>query len=246
MHNYVHDAEDITYVVESKGLINLINTTDGNITADTFTSDTSVEGVKAKKAFILSIIENAYNSTGKTDPEDYQRSAIVSEFLSGLFNNILENQYTKLDGKAGYTYVKFSFGNDDASTLVFSDYATLNVDEKNGLEGILDALDYIGNPATMKTHVAELKQCFIKMGPSEDHNSNIARALYLTEAHQYFKNIRNPLLLDSHGQMFLPIDETTCNVADDNNLYSYNDTFKFSFAAYGERIEAFLNEVVIP
>ena len=246
MHNYVHDAEDITYVVESKGLINLINTTDGNITADTFTSDTSVEGVKAKKAFILSIIENAYNSTGKTNPEDYQRSAIVSEFLSGLFNNILENQYTKLDGKAGYTYVKFSFGNDDASTLIFSDYATLNVDEKNGLEGILDALDYVGNPAAMKAHTAELKQCFIKMGPSEDHNSNIARALYLTEAHQYFKNLKNPLILDSHGNQFLPIDETTCDVMEDNNIYSYNDTYKFSFANYGERIETFLNDVVLP
>ena len=247
MHNYVHDAEDITYVVESKGLINLINTTDGNITANTFTSDTSIEGVKAKKAFILSIIENAYNSTGKTDPEDYQRSAIVSEFLSGLFNNILENQYTKLDGKAGYTYVKFSFGNDDASTLVFADYSKLNVDEKNGLEGILDALDYLGtgDPLTIKTHVAELKQCFIKMGPNENHNSNIARALYLTEAHEYFKGLRKPYIINSHGDQFLPIDETTCGVNDDNNLYSYNDTFKFSFAAYGQRIEDFLNDVTL-
>ena len=246
MHNYVHDAEDITYVVESKGLINLINTTDGNINADTFTSDTTVGGIKAKRDLILSIVENAYNSTGKTDPEDYQRSAIVSEFLSGLFNNILENQYTKLDtDKPTYRYVKFSFGNDDASTLVFNDYSKLNVDEKNGLEGILDSLDYISNPATMKSHAAELKQCFIKMGPSEDHNSNIARALYLTEAHQYFKNLSSPFILDSHGDQFLPIDETTCDVNDDNNLYSYNELFKFSFAAYGDRIETFLNDVVI-
>ena len=246
MHNYVHDAEDITYVVESKGLINLINDTDGNIDANTFTSDTSISAIKSKKALILSIVENAYNSTGKTDPEDYQRSAIVSEFLSGLFNNILENQYNKLDTDLPtYRYVKFSFGNPDASTLLFNDYAKLNVDERNGLEGILDSLDYISNPALMKTHASDLKEAFTKMGPSADHNSNIARALYLTEAHQYFKNLRQPYLLDSHGQQFLPIDEKTCDVNDDNNLYSYNDTFKFSFAAYGQRIETFLNEVVI-
>ena len=247
MHNYVHNAEDITYLVESKGLVHLINTTDGNIDANTFTTDTSVEGIKTKKALILSIVENAYNSTGKTDPEDYQRSAIVSEFLSGLFNNILENQYHKLDtDKPTYAYVKFSFGNDDAATLVFNDYAKLNVDEKNGLEGILDALDYIGNPATMKDHADDLEACFVKMGPNEDHNSNIARALYLTEAHQYFKNLRQPILLDSHGDMFLPLDETTCDVTMDNNLYSYNDIYKFSFADYGNRIKTFLNEVVLP
>ena len=180
------------------------------------------------------------------DPEDYQRSAIVSEFISGVFNNILENQYTKLDtDKPTYQYVKFSFGNDDASSLVFNDYKSLNANERNGLEGILDSLEFISNPATMKTHAAELKACFVKMGPDEDHNSNIARIIYLTEAHQYFKNLSSPYILDSHGDQFLPIDETTCDVEADNNLYSYNDTYKFSFADYGQRIEAFLNDVTI-
>ncbi len=246
MHNYIHDAEDITYLVESKGLITLINKTDGNIDADTFTSDTSISGVKSKKALILDIIESSYNSTGKSNPEDYQRSAIVSEFISGVFNNILENQYAKLaSDHPTYQYIPFAFGNDDAATLVFNDYRSLNVNERNGLEGILDSLDYINNPATMKANSAALKECFVKMGPDEDHNSNIARIIYLSEAHSLFLSLRSPFILDSHGEEFVPIDETIADETLDNNLYSYNNIYKFSFANYGQRIEDFLNDIVI-
>ena len=165
---------------------------------------------------------------------------MTSEFVSGLFNYILENQYTKLDTtKPIYKYVLFSFGNDDANTLVLSDYDELDVVERDGLEGIIDSLNYIGTsstPASMKANSEAIKDCFTKMGRDAGNNSHIAQALYLTEAHQYIKLIRNSLVLNS-GEMFVPVDETVNDPAVDNNIYSNT----FSFKAYGEYIHTFLS-----
>ena len=241
MHNYFEAENDITYIVEAKGLKRLIDLTDGQITADTF-SDNNVETIKTKKALILSIVESAYNATNEAEIENYKRSAITSEFVSGLFNYILENQYTKLTNtKPTYQYVTYSFGNDDAATLALADYASLNVVERDGLEGMLDALSYISaNPSAMKANSAAIKDCFAKMGTETGKNSHLAQALYLTEAHQYIAMIRNPLILNS-GEMFVPTDETTCDPAVDNNIYSNT----FSFKAYGEYIHEFLSGATI-
>lgn len=243
MHNYFEDTNDITYQVEAKGLKRLIDLTTEQITASTF-SDNNVETIKAKKDLILSIVECAYNATNETDPVNYKRSTIASEFVSGLFNYILENQYTKLDTtKPTYRYILFSFGNDDANTLVLSDYDELDVVERDGLEGIIDSLNYIGTtstPASMQANSEAIKDCFTKMGRDAGNNSHIAQALYLTEAHQYIKLIKNPLILNA-GQEFVPVDETVNDPAVDNNIYSNT----FSFKAYGEYIHTFLSGATI-
>ena len=241
-----------TYQVESKGIKDLIELTDGNIDANTFAVN-NIETIKAKKPIILGIVEAAYNVYGVTlDPMDptiqYKRSAIVSEFISGLFNNILENQYKKITNTpmVGYDYEAFSFGDDDASNLTFEDYDSLGEIERDGLNGIITALDYLSNdPAVMKTKSAELKACFTLMGRHDNEaavqsNSWIARALYLTEAHNYFKTLSNPHLLDSHDEQFNPVDETSVDhtAGFPYNIYSN----AFSFEQYGERIETFLND----
>ena len=242
MENYFDGANDITYQVEAKGLKTLMDLTDGQIDASTF-NDNNVNTIKAKKGLILGIVESAYNATGETNPTLYKRSAINSEFISGLFNTILENQYTKLETKPGYQYVVFSFGNDDASTLDISDYDELNVIERNGLEGMLDSLDYIGatsTPSSLQANRENIKAKFAMMGAEPGKNSHMAQALYLTEAHQYLKNLRNPMVTNG-GEMFVPVDETSKDPTVDNNIYSNT----FSFKEYGERIDNFLNGATI-
>lgn len=245
MHNYFEDENDITYIVEAKGLKQLIDLTTDEITATTF-SDNNIETIKSKKALILQIVECAYNATNETDPTQYKRSAIASEFVSGLFNYILENQYTKLDttpAYATYRYQLFSFGNDDANTLTLSDYNELDVVERDGLEGIIDSLSYIGTtstPASMKANSESIKNCFTMMGKDAGNNSHLAQALYLTEAHQYIKLLRNPLVLNA-GEMFVPVDETVTDPSVDNNIYSNT----FSFKEYGEYIHTFLSGATI-
>ena len=244
---------DATYLVESRGIKDLIFLTDGNIEAGTFAVN-NIETIKAKKDTILGIVEAAYNVYGVTlDPANpsiqYQRSAIVSEFISGVFNNILENQYKKISttpAMAAYDYVAFSFGNDNANTLTFADYDSLGKIERDGLDGVITALDYLSNdPATMKTKSAELKECFTLMGRHDNEaavqsNSWMARALYLTEAHNYFKALRNEHILDSHNEQFNPVDETSIDHTAGFPYNIYSDGF--SFEQYGERIETFLNE----
>ena len=238
MHNY--EAIDIpTYHVEAKGLKKLVDTVGTSIDGSTF-ADNSIETIKAKKTLILSVVESSYNS----DDEGH-RSTIVSEFISGVFNNILENQYTKIDDNPAtyvdYVYIPFSFGNDNAATLTLDDYSELSVIERDGLEGLLDALSYIGNPLSMKSNRAEIRACFVKMGANPGENSHIAQALYLTEAHKYLMQLRNPLILNS-GEQFVPVNEKSCNPLEDNNIYSNT----FSFKEYGERIETFLEGAYIP
>ncbi len=242
MENYFDGENDITYQVEAKGLKTLVDLTDGQINATTF-SDNDVNTIKSKKGLILGIIESAYNATNETDPSAYKRSAINSEFISGLFNTILENQYTKLETKPTYQYVVYSFGNDDASSLTLSDYTELNVIERNGLEGMLDSLDYIGSSATPSSMQANREQIRIKfamMGQEPGKNAHMAQALYLTEAHQYLKNLRNPMITNA-GEMFVPVDETSKDPNVSNNIYSNT----FSFKEYGERIANFLDGATI-
>ena len=242
MQNYFESEVDITYQVEAKGLKRLVDLTDGQIDANTF-NDNNVNTIKAKKSLILGIVESSYNATSETDPTLYKRSAINSEFISGLFNTILENQYTKLESKPTYQYVVYSFGNDDASTLDISDYDALNVIERNGLEGMLDSLDYIGassTPASLQANRENIKAKFAMMGEEPGKNAHMAQALYLTEAHQYLKNLRNPMVTNG-GEMFVPVDETSKDPTVDNNIYSNT----FSFKEYGERIDNFLNGATI-
>jgi hypothetical protein len=242
MENYFDSENDITYQIEAKGLKTLVDLTDGQINASTF-NDNNVNTIKSKKGLILGIVESAYNATNETDPSLYKRSAITSEFISGLFNNILENQYTKLDSKPTYQYVTFSFGNDDASSLTLDDYSELNIIERNGLEGMLDALDYIGagaTPSSMQANREQIRIKFAMMGEEPGKNAHMAQALYLTEAHQYLKALRNPAITNA-GEMFVPVDETSKDPNVSNNIYSNT----FCFKEYGERIANFLDGATI-
>ena len=259
MKNYF-DAEDndITYQVESQGLkklIELVDTDGKQINASTFSSN-NIQDVKDRKDVILGIIECAYNATNKADPAEYQRSAIVSEFISGLFNTILENQYSKITNNPGsypgYDYMAYGFGNDNAATLTIADYASLNKAERDGVEGILNCLDCFGSGTaiqiamSMIAHKDELKAYFAQMGQTPETNSIIARAIYLSEAHKYFKQLsENANVKDSGGNQFNCVDATTKDPTHTNNIYSYSEAYKFSFKDYGERIDAFLNDAHI-
>ena len=57
-------------------------------------------------------------------------------------NNVLENEYVKLNDKTGYTYNAFTFGKPVSETNIkFIHYNAINEIEKNGLNGILNAVD---------------------------------------------------------------------------------------------------------
>ena len=242
--------EDLTYAVESAGLKKLISLTDGNLSATTFTSNTSISNVESHRELITGVIDCAYNATGA----DNKRSCLVSEIVSGLFNNILENQYTKIDSLPGYVYVLFSFGDANANTLSFASYESLNENEKNGLDGILDCVNILSSAGsdplvyamTLKTQREQLHAAFTKMGADEDSNSQIARAVYLAEAHSYFRKLAdNEHVVDGSGHQFNAVNEGSSSAAAVNNIYSYNEDDKFSFDAYGQRIETFLSTVTI-
>ena len=223
---------DETYEVESHGLKTMIDEADSVVEADTFASG-SIEEVKARKATILAIVESAYNAKSDTVIGNYKRSAIVSEFISGLLNNILENEYAKIEAEH-YAYRVFSFGDDNYETLDFSKYSTLNVIERNGLEGIIDALDYI-NPAVIQSNATNLKNCFAKMGEAVGKNSNIGRAIYLGEVHGSFKALASTPYFSG----FPLVDDTSNEATSPNNIYSNG----FFFAEYGEQIEDYLTSL---
>ena len=259
--NYVNiidedHIEDLTYSVESAGLKKLITLTDGNLNATTFTSDTSINNVESKRTLVTGVIDCAYNATGNalTAEEDWQRSAIVSEIVSGVFNNILENQYSKLTSSfPTYQYETFSFGQADPSLLTFASYAKLNKVEKDGLDGILDSVKILSttgaNYMQMKAKAAELEIAFAKMGATSETNSEIARAVYLSEAHSYFLYLKNASfemgetynLIDNSNHTFNTVNELTKDPTAPNNIYSNS----FSFAEYGHRAKAFLDEAHI-
>ena len=228
---------DITYLVEAKGIQRLVDLADGNISAATFSSG-NIEDVKANKDLILSIIETSYDVGA---PYAGKRSALVSEFISGVLNNILENEYNKLDNPSnypGYKYVMFSFGQDvNDGVLTIADYASLNELEYNGLDGMIDALDDISSlgismtPA-QRTHIVS---SLAKMGPTPGVNSKVAQAIYLTEAHSRFKLLAG--IPNLSMQYFHPVDETETDPTIDGNMYSNT----FCFKDYSEELDAYLS-----
>ena len=157
-------------------------------------------------------------------------------------NNVLENEYTKLDDAVkypGYVYTLFSFGNDvDNGVVELADYASMNETEYNGLDGMIDSLQYVTNLMSLTTDPdsrTKLKDNFAKMGETAGHNSKIAQPIYLVEAHSYFKLLGT--VPNLRMEYFIPVDETNNDPAIDNNVYSNT----FSFKEYGERVEAFLS-----
>ena len=198
---------------------------------------------------IIDIVTASFNATGETDPLLYKRSVITSEFVSGLFNTILENQYSKIDTR-GYSFEVFSFGNDDASTLEFNDYSSLDSVERDGLEGIISSLDYIPSgdimtvAASMMAHKEDLRDNFTLMGRTGSRNSEIAKAIYLSEVHKSFKDMAaSPHVKDSGDNQFVPVgDDSTSHTQD----YPYNVYSNlFSFEWYGQHIYEFLNDAHI-
>ena len=229
-----------TSAIEAQGIKRLINIADGNINASSFSSG-NIQDVKDRKDVILNIIEVSYNATDAANPEDYKRSAIASEFISGVLNNIFENEYTKLDDNTkypGYRYVLFSFGRDvDDDQLTIADYASLNEVEYNGLDGMIDALDDVNSisismTAEKRTH---LVNSISKMGPTPGVNSKIAQALYLAEAHAKFKLLAG--VPNARLEYFVPVDETVTDSAVDGNVYSAT----FCFKDYSESLNAYLS-----
>ncbi|MBQ6730446.1 MAG: hypothetical protein IJR08_00840 [Bacilli bacterium] len=253
---HMNQHGDNTYLIEAKGIQRLVNLVDGHIDASTFSSG-DIETVKANKELILDIIEVSYNVGS---PYAGKRSALASEFISGVLNNILENQYDKLDTNyPSYRYVAYSFGQDnDDGVLNIDDYSSLNEIERNGLEGILNSLTYMSGgdalvvAANIKAHMSDIRDNFTLMGSEVGKNSEIARVIYLSEAHPLFKNIATyelvpgsgPAIKDSHGDPFVPVDETSINPNQATPIYNiYSSAFTFDW--YGQYIEAFFNDVTL-
>ena len=236
------DEEVKTYQVEAEGLIRLVKNSDGKINADSLAGNkiTSAEFRETTKPAILGIVSASFNATNEAEEENYKRSVIASEFICGVMNNVLENEYTKMDDNTkypGYQYVLFSFGNDvDDDVLTLDDYESMGKIEYDGLDGMIDSLEHITNLMTLNAQkIAKLKADFAKMGQEDGQNSKIAQAIYLTEAHSYFKAIS--VFPNSRLEFFVPVDETVTDPTVDNNVYSNT----FCFKAYGERVEAFLS-----
>ena len=236
------DQEVKTYQVEAEGLIRLVKNSDGKINTDSLSADKikSDDFRENTKPAILGIVSTAYNATNEAEEENYKRSVIASEFICGVMNNVLENEYTKLDDDIkypGYKYVLFSFGNDvDDGVVALDDYSTMYTTEYNGLDGMIDSLQYVTNLKTLNAEkIAILKADFAKMGQEDGKNSRIAQAIYLAEAHSYFKTLG--LIPNLRMEYFIPVNETTTDVDVDNNVYSKT----FCFKEYGERVEAFLS-----
>ena len=228
---------DDTYLVEAQGIQRLVDLVDGNISSATFSSG-DIQAVKDNKDLILDIIETSYSVGGSYVGK---RSALVSEFISGVLNNILENEYDKLDNPSnypGYKYVTFSFGQDvDDNILTIEDYGSLDEVEYNGLDGMIDALDDISSltfPMDSAKRV-HLVNSLSKMGPTPGVNSKIAQAIYLTEAHSRFKLLAG--IPNLSMEYFYPVDETETNPAIDGNMYSYT----FCFKDYSESLDHYLS-----
>ena len=230
-----------TYTVEAEGLITLVSTSDGKINATTLSAANiqTEEFRTVTKPAILTIIASSYNATGEANEVDYKRSVISSEFISGVLNNLLENEYTKLDNPAnypGYQYVLFSFGNDvNDSVIKVEDYQTLNQSEHDGLDGMIDSFQQVNNLATLDSEkIAALKINFAKMGPEPGHNSKVAQAIYLAEAHAKFKLFAT--VPNSRMEYFPVVDETSVDPTE-YNIYGNS----FCFKNYAEEVEAFLS-----
>ena len=237
------DDEVKTYTVEAEALITLINNSDGKITAEALASNKleTDEFRNNTKPALLAVIASAYNATNETDPLNYKRSVIASEFISGALNNVLENEYIKLSNVTeypGYVYQLFSFGNDvNDDEITVEDYASVCVIESDGLDGMIDSLAQVKNITSGLTpeQVTALKNNFAKMGQENGKNSKVAQVIYLSKAHSKFKLVA--LVPNSRMEYFVPVNETTADENEPNNVYSNT----FCFKEYGERVEAFLS-----
>ena len=232
-----------TYTVEAEGLITLVSTSDGKINAETLAASKiqTEEFRTVTKPAILTIIGSSYNATNEPDEVNYKRSVISSEFISGVLNNLLENEYTKMDNPTnypGYQYILFSFGNDvDDGVIQVNDYQTLNQDECDGLDGMIDSFEQVNNLNTLlgnSEKIDALKANFAKMGPEPGKNSKVAQAIYLAEAHAKFKVFA--AVPNARMEYFPVVDETT---VDPNEYDVYGNSF--CFKNYGQAVEAFLS-----
>ena len=239
----------LSYEIEAIGLRNLIiETSTSNIDANSFTGagNDDISTVQSLKTPLLNIISYAYNADGHG-----HRSAIVSEFVSGLLNNILENEYSSLSGKAGYAYHEFTFGKpNSASHIEYAHYATLNEVERNGLEGILNSLSYLSelSPATLMamsetdrhTLADNLESCFALMTTTIDatkYNSEIGRIVYLNEVHAAFKLFAAVPNAEHNTFSASLVNETsTSTTAGSNTIYSVD----FYFSNYGTAFKNYI------
>ena len=232
---HMNEYGNITYLVEAQGIQRLVNLADGHIDSSTF-SGGDIATVKANRELILEIIETSYDVGS---PYAGKRSGLASEFISGVLNTILENEYNKLDTNfPAYQYVTFSFGQDiNDSVLTMDDYDSLNEVEYNGLDGMIDALDDISALGIMMTpsQRAHLVSSLSKMGPTPGVNSHIAQAMYLAEAHSKFKLLAG--IPNARMEYFVPADETETDPTIDGNIYSNT----FCFKDYSEDLNAYLS-----
>ena len=233
------------YTVESKGLYRLINViNDSGIDSNTFVSSghDDIQTVKSYRNAVLEIMNCAYDADGEG-----HRSALVSEFVSGLLNNVLANEFSGLDNKAGYTYNFFEFGNPKYSPyLEYFSYSSLDAKEKNGMQGILDSLDYVSQlnvvalssmSDTDRHALADnLEDCFALMY-TDGENSEIARIVYLNNVHNSLKLISSVMNKDSQTFNAYLVNETsTSSTGGSNTVYAED----FSFADYGTALKNYI------
>ena len=250
IHMPYDDADAIsaglTYEIESTGLRRLIQIVDAyNITADTFSGagNDDIKYVRDNyEAPLLNIINIAYDAD-----EHGHRSALVSEFVGGLLNNVLENEYNGLDEKAalGYVYNQFSFGKPATHTYVkYTHYNSISVVEKNGIQGILDCLQYVdqlSNPSALAMMSADdrkaiadgIESCFALATTDVGgnlYNSEFARIIYLNDVHQIFK-LFAPIQNANHETFadHLVNETSTSTTEGSRTVYSVD----FTFANYG-------------
>ena len=218
----------IGYAPESEALVKMVaqTTQTGKEIDSTSFSSGNIKAVQDRKDVILAIVEAAYDPDGEGN-----RSYIVSEFVSGIFNTIFESEYSKITTK-GYAYNSaYYFGQIDAEQITKNSYNDINEVEYNGLNGILSTLDIFDEVnlghTTMKNAASDLSSNFALMR-TDDENSMIARVIYLAEAHQTLKAMPG----------FTAVQDNTCASTGDN---VYSNTF--SFAEYGQRLETYLNNL---
>ena len=236
-------ADGLTYQIESKGLSRLIKeTSNANIDADSFTGsgNEDINNVQAYETPILNIITCAYDADGNG-----HRSALVSEFVSGLLNNVLENEYNSLNSKVGYAFNQFTFGKPQTEPLVkYSHYASLNVIERNGLQGILDSLAYVNqlsdpnfiagmSDADRHALADGIEGCFALMTTEvgENHyNSEIGRIIYLNNVHDIFKLFAIIPNNEMHTFASSLVDASSTSTSSGSNTVYSQD---FYFSNYG-------------
>ena len=210
--------DDIRDEVESTAIIKMVAETKKDGLEIHSSSFDDIAAIKSRQAIIMNIVKAAYDAYGDDSNE---RSYIVSEFSSGLFNTVFETEYPKI-GTHGYAYNQdYSFGQNDASLIERDSYDTINVIEYNGVDGALSMLDYI-NDVSNPENTGHVRDNFAKMGAEPGNNSMFGRVIYLAEAHETFDSIVG----------FTAVGTASYSPDDDNNVYSNT----FCFAEYGDSL----------